>query len=62
MFGTTIFPSLLITTQICNVFSHITNALIFLLENFHHFEKNIFKNNIPAEIPHSLLFKTLSIF
>jgi hypothetical protein len=57
-----LFPSLLRTTQIRNVFSRITNAVIFLLANFHRFEKNIKNNNIPAEIPCSLLFKTLAIF
>jgi hypothetical protein len=38
-----LFPSLLRTTQIRNVFSRITNAVIFLLANFHRFEKNILK-------------------
>jgi hypothetical protein len=30
------------------------------MENFHHFVKNIFPNNIPAEISSSLILKTLS--
>jgi hypothetical protein len=61
MFGTTIFPSLLRTTQIRNIFSHITNGVIIFFGKFSPFEKNILKNNIPAEIPCFLIFKTFSI-
>ncbi len=62
MFGTTIFPKSPKnnTNSYYNVFSPLTNAVIFLMEKFHHFEKNIFLNNISTEIPSSLIFKTLS--